>query len=397
MPDLRPHFGQQRKPVLQYVCLTVLFVAAMYYQIRLAHDIVRDTHVDVPYATTGTASAALELVLPEAQKAGLQQGDVLLAVNRTPYSGTSVLGEAISKAGPGDTIALTVQSRSGVHQVTLPVTPGASSLSKIIYDVLLNIVMPVGSVLLGFWVVLIRPRDRLAWLLLGLLLSFSQLLDAHKLAGWPSGLREAAMGYHAALGASWPMFMFLFGFFFPEPFPFWQRAGAWRKWMPWIVIAPLAIQGIANVVVSIGEMTNYAAVQSTYQWLVRYQTFFRIYAYSVVGFGFFSSIFTKSAMAISADARRRLSLLYWGTTAAMSPLLVLTVVELDSRQGIVRDIPSMGNLDRAAHAVDFPAHPCLRDRGAAGDGCPGCRPAGSAIRVGENRHTRACSSSPSRS
>jgi sigma-B regulation protein RsbU (phosphoserine phosphatase) len=248
-------------------------------------------------------------VSPGVEKAGLRPGDVLLAVDGIPYTGTSVLGEALAKARPGDAIHFTVQSGSGVHTVTLPVTRDASSLSKISYDLLLNVAMPMGSILLGFWVVLVRPRDRLAWLLLGLLLSFSQLLDAHKLEGWPSGLREVAMGYHVALGATWPIFMLLFGFFFPEPFPFWQRAGAWRKWILWIVIAPLAVQGIANVVISVREMTDYAAVQSFYQTVARFQTFVRLYAYCVVGFGFFSAIFTKSSMAISPDARRRLSLL----------------------------------------------------------------------------------------
>ncbi len=328
MPNLQPKsFGERKPPTMQYACLAVLFVAAMYYQIRLTHDIVRSERVDTPRITAATASGSLDVVPSPAERAGLRAGDVLLAVDGTPYTGTSVLGQAVAKAQPGDSIELTVRSQSGTRTVALPVTSGARSLSAITYNRLLNVVMPMGSILLGFWVVLVRPRDRLAWLLLGLLLSFSQLLDAHGVEGWPSGVREAAMGYHAALGAAWPIFMFLFGFFFPEPFPFWQRAGAWRKWLLWIVIAPLAVQAIVNVKVSVGEMTNYSAVESVYQTAARFQTFVRLYAYCVVGFGFFSAIFTKSAMAISADARRRLSLLYWGTTAAMSPLLVLTIAD----------------------------------------------------------------------
>ena len=50
--------------------------------------------------------------------------------------------------------------------------------------------------------------------------------------------------------------------------------------------------------------------------------------YCVVGFGFFSSIFIKSSLAISPDAKRRLRLLYWGATVALVPLFGITLVAL---------------------------------------------------------------------
>jgi sigma-B regulation protein RsbU (phosphoserine phosphatase) len=319
--------GRSQSYTVAYACLAALFVAAMGYQIALTRDIVRETRVDVPAVAPATASAILEQVSPAAEKAGLHPGDTLLAVNGTPYTGTSVLGRIVAGAEPGDVIALTVGNQLGVRTVSLPVTRGASSPSKIIYGLLLNVIMPLGSMLLGFWAVLVRPRDRLSWLLLGLLLSFSQLLDAHTIAGWPSGLREAAMAYHVGLETTWPAFMFLFGFFFPEPFPFWHKEGAWRRWVPWIVSAPLVLLAIAKVAVATDELTNYSAVQFLNRALAQCEGLLRLYAYCVVGFGFFTAIFTKSALAISPDARRRLSLLYWGTTTAMTPLLILGVVD----------------------------------------------------------------------
>jgi hypothetical protein len=39
--------------------------------------------------------------------------------------------------------------------------------------------------------------------------------------------------------------------------------------------------------------------------------------------GFFSFIFAKSSIAISPDAKRRLRLLYWGATIALTPALLL--------------------------------------------------------------------------
>jgi sigma-B regulation protein RsbU (phosphoserine phosphatase) len=79
------------------------------------------------------------------------------------------------------------------------------------------------------------------------------------------------------------------------------------------------------IVVSIIEMTNYAHAGEIVQSLHPFDTPLRIYLYVVVGFGFFGSIFTKSSMAISRDAKRRLQLLYWGATVALTPLLVITL------------------------------------------------------------------------
>jgi sigma-B regulation protein RsbU (phosphoserine phosphatase) len=308
------------------VCLAILFAGAMLFQIRYAQDIWRAEKVDLPFVMPGSASASLEIVRPEAEKLGLHTGDTLLAVNGHAYTGTTILSEAYAKARPGDQIELKVKSASGEHSVVLPVTVGNTPLSQVIFDVLLNILAPIGCVLLGSWVVLMRPRDRLAWILLGLMFCFSQLFTSFKIESWGPGYREVGMAYRTALAAGWAIFMFLFGFFFPEPFPFYARMGAWRKWIPAVVIAPILAEVIYVVAASITEMTDYARTSEMVQRFHPFAAPLRIYLYSVVGFGFFASIFTKSATAISRDAKRRLRLLYWGATVALLPPLLITLV-----------------------------------------------------------------------
>ena len=101
--------------------------------------------------------------------------------------------------------------------------------------------MPAFCIALGFWVVLVRPNDPSAWLLLGLMLSFTQLVSAVPLfAKWGLGVLKLAYSYNLVLKTAWPIFMFLFGFYFPEPLPYFTQPGLWRKWMPWIVVAPYA-------------------------------------------------------------------------------------------------------------------------------------------------------------
>jgi len=323
-----PFSRSRQRPTLQYVCLAVLFAGAMLFQIRYAKDIWRGVSIDLPFVAPATASASLEIVRPPAEKLGLHPGDILLAVNGQKYNGTALLAGAYAKARPGDHIDLTVKSTSREHSVVLPVTPGTTPLGRTVFDVLLTIAAPIGCVLLASWVVLVRPRDGLAWILLGLMFCFSQLFSSMSVESWGPGYRDVAMAYRSTLGAGWPIFMFLFGFYFPEPFPFYTRMPAWRKWIPVLVVVPILVNIAVFVTISITEMTDYARAQQIVQMFRPLQTPLMIYLFCVVGFGFFSSIFTKSAMAISPDAKRRLQLLYWGATVALVPLFLISLLTL---------------------------------------------------------------------
>jgi sigma-B regulation protein RsbU (phosphoserine phosphatase) len=319
---------KRQQPTLQYVCLAVLFAGAMLFQIRYARDVWRGVSIDLPFVAPKTASASLEIVRPPADKLGLHPGDTLLAVDGRKYNGTALLAEAYAKARPGDHIDLIVRSTSGEHSVVVPVTTGTTPLGRTIFDVLLTIVAPIGCVLLGSWVVLVRPRDGLAWILLGLMFCFSQLFSSMSVESWGPGYRDVAMAYRSTLASGWPIFMFLFGFFFPEPFPFYSRMPAWRKGIPVLVILPILVSVALFVSISIIEMTDYVAAQQIVQKFHPLQTPLAVYLFCIVGFGFFSSIFTKSAMAISPDAKRRLQLLYWGATVALVPLFLISLTSL---------------------------------------------------------------------
>lgn len=315
-------------PVFQYVCLAVLFAGSMAYQIRYAHDVWYAEKIAVPFILPAPASAKLEVARPSAEELGIHTGDELVAVNGQPYLGTAALAEAYGKTRPGGTINVNLKSDSGEREFVLPATSASVPLGTILYDLILNVFAPIGCVLLGSWVVLVRPRDLLAWILLGLMLCFSQLFSSFKIEGWGPGYREAAMAYRQILAASWPIFMFLFGFYFPEPFPFYLKLGRWRRLLPITVILPVLVEVAFETMISIREMTDYRSAAVLLRLFHPLVIPLRIYMYCMVGFGFFSSIFTKSSMAMSKDAKRRLRLIYWGASVALVPLFVLTLVSL---------------------------------------------------------------------
>src|SRR6202050_5674866 len=130
-----------KPPILRYICLAALLLAALLYQVRVAVDILPGEKVNVPSIEPATASASLETVSPEAEKAGLHRGDVLLAINGKPYTGTAVLAGALAQARPGQEVFVTVRSAAGVHTVALPATVGQNRIPDMVLDGIVGLVI----------------------------------------------------------------------------------------------------------------------------------------------------------------------------------------------------------------------------------------------------------------
>ncbi len=152
-----------KSPVIQYALLAIISAVAVLYHVRLAKDILHGEKVDVPFFFPQSASATLGYVTAEAMALGLHRGDVLVAINGYPYTGTGVLGQELAKAKPGTSLAVTVRSlKSDVtaeHTVQLPVTQGKGGAMSLGVDLLLHFAVPIFCVLLAVWAVAVRPRD----------------------------------------------------------------------------------------------------------------------------------------------------------------------------------------------------------------------------------------------
>jgi len=318
-----------QRPVFRYVLLACLFAAAVSYQIGSSIVLLDQGYIDSPGFMPATGNAAVGIADPKAIAAGLHKGDILVAINGRPYTGTAVFWEEIFKTVPGSTLAVTVRPPDASQQrtVRIPMTQSYSWITAKTVAVVIALVMPAFCIALGFWVVLVRLDDPSAWLLLGLLLSFAQLPSTFPLfASSGPVILQLAIFYNLSLKMAWPVFMFLFGVFFPEPLPFFRRAGRWRKWAPWIVVVPYALFSIGFVAVTIAQVTNYSSAQGLSRVVDLMSGTITIYAICLVS-GFFSFIFAKSSMSITPDAKRRLRLLYWGATIALTPALLLGVAE----------------------------------------------------------------------
>ena len=324
---------RQKLPVLHYVLLGVLFVGACAYQVRatiaafpgfLSNGSPEWSWPFILNYSKGQPTASF--VTAVAQRAGVSEGDVVTQVNGRPLTGKAVFGEEIANAKSGDKLQVTVRSRSGTneHTVAIPFVPATATVSWILAAVvMLKVILPVVSILLGFWTAFVRPRDIAAWLLLGVLLGLSSLFTAGA-ESWGPRVRDLATFYYAAMSKLWPVCMLLFGLYFPEAFPP-ARARLWL-WLAKRVLVPLLVaDGLAEIAIAIGRMDNYARVASLDALRQPFEQALFVLSLLAVG-SFFACIWAKSGMAVSADAKRRLRLLAWGTTVSMAPAFILIVV-----------------------------------------------------------------------
>jgi sigma-B regulation protein RsbU (phosphoserine phosphatase) len=331
-----------RRPILRYAVLALLFAITVAYEVPSLRDIVRDERRNVPLFTTGDGTDRISFVDRHAAAAGLHKGDEVISVDGRPYEGVSDWFE-ISRGTPvGQSIALVVKSadpaQPGERTFQFTVEKSRPTFLEVFADITLYFLLPAISVALGFWVAFLRPRDPMAWLLLALMLTFPHIFETYKVQGWPPGWREAAECYHALLGSMLPVLMFLFGRYFPEPFPLKTTSATIWKYMQWCLALPFAIFSLLGVIESVRGLTSYQAVAPLEHATQPLDRVMQIVAYVLIG-SFFAAMGIKYGITQSPDAKRRLRILYWGSVAAWTPGLLLVLTGLVLRKSIAETFP----------------------------------------------------------
>ena len=324
---------------LPYVLLAALLVVAGTYQAWFSHAILRlvlrpEEHVRAPFVVS-PFTPVIARMSEETAVAGLKEGDEVTAVGRRPYTGPFVLSHSLARSRPGDALTVTVRSPGGgaTHDRTIRLAPRfehpTGERAGRLLVVALGLVSPLFCLFLGFLVAALRPRDPLAWLLLLLLLSFSQLsyFEHVDLAGWEAWLRVPAVLYHTFFAATWPLWMMLFGIYFPARSPFDRR---W-PWAKWLLILPLGGFAVLGAMATAGAVEGTSALAPLYRFLDSLGNLPYLFAMAAVG-TFFANLGHKTGTAASPDARRRLQLLVWGAQVSLSPMFLLLVASLLTRR-----------------------------------------------------------------
>lgn len=321
-----------KAPILQYFCLALLFVIASGYQIRSTlfsfPNYFHRVGASYPfYPIEVKGRPVIQFANSTARHAGVKENDVLVAINGRPLTGRAVFGEAIRKSAPGDILKVEVltpgettsrEAEIRLEQATAPrISWAAASVLA------LKLVVPTFCIILGFWVAFVRPRDPSAWLLCFIMLFFLVYYGSG-IESWGPVFREVGTVYQVTLGNAWPIFMLLFGIYFPEPFP--GKEPLWWKWSWRAAVIVLTAFSILNVTVALGQLENFASVASLSAFDAATGRFEFFLSFACIG-AFFACISLKMKQAVTPDAKRRLKLLYTGSCISMTPACILFVTQ----------------------------------------------------------------------
>ncbi|MBL0159094.1 MAG: PDZ domain-containing protein [Bryobacterales bacterium] len=209
-------FSPPRLPVLAVMAIVIGY--QVWHSADALHFYLRG--VERPFQLE-SAAPAVSTLGKEAASAGLKKGDTLLSINSQPiHSRADVAAlERRALAGVQWAVAFQRDGKPGLAVFRLLRFNNDAGWLDWTTAVFTDFIIRWFGIILAAFVLWMRPRDPLAWLLLALLVSFGFLANSvgDVDEGWPLPWRAFAMFCKGAIGASWPLWMMLFGLDFPDP------------------------------------------------------------------------------------------------------------------------------------------------------------------------------------
>jgi sigma-B regulation protein RsbU (phosphoserine phosphatase) len=317
-----------KKRTLLYIPLVILFIIAFtaftIHAVRVYKSLSHVIYVSEARSPFLTDREGITELRPEGKAAGLELGDKVTEINGRAYVNDEIFYQELLKTHVGDPINLTVERRAGAGEttrqiITVPAAAGDSlfweRFASFFIALFFHILLPGISFLLGFYVAFMRPRDAQAWILLFLLLGIGAIgMEGGREGSLIRVFQETAMNF---LG----IWMLLFGIYFPERLEF-DRKHPFAKW---ILIVPLLFFGVANLFEQIGRALGWNWFWEPFDnFTSPLDGVFTILTMTAMGM-FFAALAIKSATLENKDSRRRLRILYVGTTISMLPSLIIVL------------------------------------------------------------------------
>jgi sigma-B regulation protein RsbU (phosphoserine phosphatase) len=334
-----------RRNRLQLVLLTVVAIASLIYFIASVTGELEATYGNrVPRNPTnhGFSLAGVSGLTPEAQTAGIRMKDQVMAVNGRPFTSYNVLLEELRKSHAGDPMQISIQhpaSPSGspsTQTMTVQLAPARAERPGILELIsrlfFLEIAFPLGCLILGVWVVAARPRDRNAWFLLGIFQYFIALFTDNQY--WPDSVFLFTSVWSAIWVELGPLCIMLFGIYFPDR----ARMDMSIPWFKWLLTGLLLAILPLNVLFNIGFALSFQSVGWLSPHLPLLNQALQVSAMIAIGI-YFHSLASKVHAASSPGIRRRLGILYFGSTIGSAPLFLIVLYALFTGRDVGDGVP----------------------------------------------------------
>jgi sigma-B regulation protein RsbU (phosphoserine phosphatase) len=336
-------FPMPKKPAtLQYALFALLATAAIAFYIA-------DAASQYTYIWHGHERAAAPVyfgpsnqvghMTDPAQKAGLREGDRVLAVNGHPLRSFDTLLQQTNASRPGDPMTLMIERKDGsrgtIQFLLSPqVTGGKLTLSFRLFILTIQAVFPAFCLLIGLWVVAAKPRDPNAWYVLGIF-GFIQCFFVNA-SYWNGPILPFMCVYADLAFIAFFLSMLLFGIYFPEPVGLDSR----HPWAKWILIAPSLAFAALDVIIDLGRNVDFQISSWIPAWLHtldhRTESAIAVICISL----FFITLFPKYSTASTRDAKRRLGILVWGAELGLAPMFIGVVIGQIRNRTLQDAVPS---------------------------------------------------------
>ena len=330
MPIVTP---KSRSHSLAYATLAILFVISSIQWVRNTSDglnyILHGEEIAETPFDVGEFTLRVSSLDSEAKAAGLQNGDLLLAVEGHSVEGFADVYGPMRHKKLGDRLQVRVRSNSAVGPVEkdisiqlldpftyLGLTKAGSRAFP--WIILPSILLPLICIVLGFWVAAVRVSDRAAWLLLLLMLGFAfTITEGRTLLGNQDAFQPFLTAFVIGFATLTPLPLAFFAITFPERLPFDRRF----PWIKWVGLGPVVIDA-ALTAVAASLMLHRHALEAALRPVLK--VFGNVEHYLRPGaYLFFCVVLIyRTVTAQTRDARRRLLLLDVGAAIGILPFAV---------------------------------------------------------------------------
>ena len=329
----------QRSARLQYLLLAIVaFFALTHLYLGFRQNFYTQANgrylARVPFSG-GTSGATLTSLQPEASAAGLKTGDTILTVDDRPFTGNIVLLQEVRQRQPNQTLEVTFArpGKTTPSQADIVLAPIHSQATTLWGWIILTLISLLAAFCLftGLYVVLAKPRNPHAWLILGILGYFDALFIS------PSSLLGPLMPivviWSVISQSAMPLCLMGFGIYFPERSTIDIRF-PWIKWLFILLVVSLMPFDMLQL---FGHNYDFALAR----WLDPHLN--RIFAIdtiaSFLAICYFFICLLPRIRTATGDARRRLRILYLGTSIGLAPFFVLLFIALVRKTDVGEAMP----------------------------------------------------------
>jgi len=262
------------------------------------------------------------LVVGRAGHGGLQRGDRIVAVDGVPVASRWQVHQRMMQRPVGAVLPVTVERAGARVVVDAPTWSWPMGLPERVFTVLQNVVTPWFSILLGVFVVWRRPLDRLAWLVLFIMLgqlnySYLFITDA-----WEAPLATLLRATYQM----WNRLGFIAWLWFGYDF---CAGRQWATWLRWPLSAALLAHGIQTSWAGVAGLHAPAWLPAAQAWQTPTSVLLvLIWSATLVAI---ANLVYRLAGETHPDTRRRLRLLLAGMLIGRGPLLFLDIASLFGR------------------------------------------------------------------